>query len=200
MNKTLSYVVILALFIALLFTCNTDKLSDLIKSHVDTVITVKSDTFWAKDTIFKFKYKTVNKPIIVYKDPNIDTSVTHIATICDTIRVYNQTFEDTNLTVFTKDTAKGVLLGHSVSYKLKIPVKIIDSVFIKIHEVKEIQPKGKVFVGASVQLYPIQLFIAPSVSYLSKKDRLYQVHYDLVSKSVIGSVGIKIHNPLKRKL
>ena len=69
-KKIASYLVIIITFFLLGKSCNTDFNCSNTNSTTDTTIVIKSDTIYQRDTIFKFKYKTINKPHIVYLDTN----------------------------------------------------------------------------------------------------------------------------------
>jgi len=187
-KNTYLYIIIVFLAICLLFTCNTGKIKDIFNpSVIDTVITTKSDTVWAKDTVYTFKYKTIDRPVTVY----LDTNSTDTA-ICDSIRVYEHEFNDSNLTVFTVDTTKGQLLGHSVSYKLKVPIRIIDSVLVNITETKKLKPKRKIFLGLNAQVYPLEPHISPMVTYQDRRDRMYHIQYDIITGGFYGGFSYKL--------
>ena len=191
MNKTniiLSFIIVVLLF---LMGCPKDNFNcNPITS--DTIVVTKSDTIYAKNTVYQFKYKTVNKPFTVYLDTN---SVTNLTT-CDSIRIYKDTMDDENLTVFTEDTVKGKLLGQNLKYKLKVPLQIRDSIFTTITNTTEIK-RWKILVGVQSIKTSESYFISPVAALQDKRGRMYQVSYDISQKA--PNVGILIPLSFRKK-
>lgn len=185
MKDKILYITILILLILLMFTCGKQvNCSKPDKIKKDSIITERTDTIWMKDTIIKFEYKTVTKPIVVYKNPIIE--------VCDdSIREYTGEFNDSNLTVYSSSKTKGKLLENEIKYKLKIPLKIIDSVFVKT-SITEIKKTRKVLVGINAQFYPIEPHISPIIIYQDKKDRLYNLQYDVMTGGVSFGFSTKL--------
>ncbi len=177
--KKYLYITIEVVLICLFFTCNSKQFNcNSIESTIDTLIVNKSDTIWAKDTIIQFK----NRYIPVIKEAYLDTTHDTLS-VCDSIRIYDQEVNDSNLTVFTTNTVKGKLLGQIVSYKLKIPIKIIDSVFINITKTNEAKLKGHLMVGIGTSEGFQNLNISPLVGYQAPNGRLLLYEYNTFSKS-----------------
>lgn len=143
----------------------------------DTIMEYSSDTIWSKDTLYVYKKTpTLTDSIFIY---NTDTS------ICNYIREYKDTIEDTNIVIFTDDLIQGILIESGFSYKLKIPIKITDSVTTTI--TKTNIEKYSISVGAlgsTKQLTPILIF--------NKKDLYLQGGYDIVNKTPVLGIGYKI--------
>lgn len=143
----------------------------------DTTVIYSSDTIWAKDTLYVYKKTpSLTDSIFIY---NTDS------TMCNYIREYKDTIEDSNMVIFTDDLVQGRLIESGFSYKLKIPIKIIDSVTTTI--TKTNIEKYSISVGAlgsTKQLTPILIF--------NKKDLYLQGGYDIVNKTPVLGIGYKI--------
>lgn len=120
-------------------------------SFIDTVITTKRDTIWAKDTIYVFKPKPIVKPIYIHDTVLKPSSI-------DTLEIYRffnykDTLKDSNIDIYRDIITQGKTLRYNkIAYKLKVPLTIIDSVKTTITKKDTIykQPKYSIGVGASV--------------------------------------------------
>jgi len=124
--KLIKWGIILIIAI-LLTTCGTGLVKDLIKANKptsDTTVVHKVDTIFAHDTIYKFKGIKVPVPYIIHDTVvKVDGKDT-----CVNIKVYQDSLVDDNINIYYKDyIAQGTLLGKDLSYKLKVPLRIIDS-------------------------------------------------------------------------
>lgn len=166
------YLIITILIICLFFTCKNDYFNcNPATVTTDTLTTHTSDTIYQKDTIWNFKYKTITRPVNVY-----------INTQKDTIRVYNDTLSDTNLVIMLKDTINGILLGQNISYKLKVPVKIIDSVFVNITKTELAKKRTKFLVGLGTSEGIQNFNIAPLVGLQAPNGRIALYEYNISQK------------------
>lgn len=132
------------------------------------------DTIWAKDTIYSFKNIKVKVPIkvtdTIYKSLPVDS------TICKTVYLYEDSLVDTNLVIYYKDYVQGIMRDKSLKYKLKVPLKIIDSVNIK--ETIIIKPKFNISVGtmASVNM------ISPGIKFRVNRHE-FGINYNIVTEN-----------------
>jgi len=120
------YIILIIILIFFLRLFITPKIinNDIIKETVlyDTIIS--SDTVILFKPIYKPKYDTI------YKTDTINYSV------CEYIRVYNDSLCDTNITIYSDISTIGELEYNKISYKLKVPVKIIE-----IHNITNVETK-----------------------------------------------------------
>lgn len=113
----------IALFILLnLKTCGCKtKIQEVRDSLIQTNHIV--DTIYAKDTIYIFKK-------IKIKVLDSLANKTKDSTNLNVLRVYNDSLNDSNITINYKDTVLGKLISKDLSYKLKVPIKILDTTII----------------------------------------------------------------------
>ena len=107
----------------------------------------------------------------------------YINTQKDTIRVYYDTLTDANLVIMTKDTINGFLLGHNVSYKLKVPIRIIDSIFVNTIKTEQAKRKAKFLVGIGTSEGIQNFNISPLAGYQSPNGRMLLYEYNTFSRS-----------------
>lgn len=132
------------------------------------------DTIWAHDTTIVFKPKKVFVPIVdtMWLPSPIDT--------VDFYKVFvsRDTFPDSNLILYSEIRYQGLLREVKPSYKLKIPIKIIDSVKVTREIPKLYPPKyqihGGILIGRNI--------IAPEVSGSINRST-FGVGYNLLDKS-----------------
>ena len=176
--KTIKWVVIGVIILLLLKECNSAIKSYLpgFKPKSDTVVVTShtSDTIWAIDTIYKIKPKKVFIPVVdtFWKPVSIDTM--------DFFRVFvsRDTFPDSNLTLFTETHYQGLLREIKPSYKLKIPIKIVDTVkvatTITITNTVTVPSTLQMHIGAIVS----SGLLAPEVG-VSLKRHTFRIGYNL---------------------
>lgn len=180
--KTIKWIVIsiiVLLLLLLLKECNSIVKSYLPnfkpKSDTITIVEHKSDTIWAKDTVYQMIPKKVFIPII-------DTSQKPLP--IDSINFFRvfvsrDTFPDSNLTLFTETHYQGLLREIKPSYKLKIPVKIIDTVKVTttITNTVTVPSMLQIHIGAAVSTG----LLAPEVG-VSFKRHTFRIGYNLQNK------------------
>lgn len=177
--KTVKFVVIGIILLLLLRECH-----DIIKpllpgnkptSDTVTVITHKSDTIWAKDTIYKIVPKKVFIPVTdtFWKPIPIDSLNYH------RVFVSRDTFKTKELDLFTETHYQGLLREIKPSYKLKVPLKIIDTVKVSLTVTNTVTTPCtfQVHVGVSVS----SLLLAPEVG-VSYKRHTFKAGYNLQNK------------------
>ncbi len=147
-----------------------------------TVIKHSRDTIWAKDTIYSFKRIKIPVKVrvtdTIYKVLPIDSSA------CNTVSLYQDSLIDTNIAIYYKDYVQGILRSKDLSYKLKIPLKIIDSV--KIKETITIKPKFNISAGSIVGAN----MIAPGIKVGIKRHE-FGINYNIISPTPLD--GVMVH-------
>ncbi len=176
--KYFYYIGILILVIFLILnhkSCEDKLIKELIKPSKDTIdfnIKVKSDTIYIKDTILSFKYIKIPIPKIdtLYKVVYLDSGA------CNRIYVYEDSLKDTNISIYYKDYIQGILRNKNISYKLKVPIKIIDSIttIITISKKPTFEFTGGFVAGKGI--------ISPNIEIGLKRHKI-GLGYNLISKS-----------------
>ena len=177
--KTIKWVIIGIIILLLLKECRSivNEYVGIHKPNSDTVTIIShtSDTIWAKDTVYKIVSKKVFIPVVdtFWKPLPIDT--------IDFFRVFvsRDTFKTKELDLFTETHYQGILREIKPSYKLKVPVKIIDSVKVTTTVTNTVTTPCifQVHVGASIS----SLLLAPEVG-VSYKRHTFKVGYNLQNK------------------
>lgn len=184
MNKnniftTIKWVTIAIIVILLLRECRgiVNTYIDINKPTTDTVVEIShtSDTIWTKDTIYKIVPKKVFIPVVdtFWKPLPIDTN--------DFFRVFvsRDTFKTKELDLFTETHYQGLLRQIKPSYKLKVPIRIVDSVKVTTTVTNTVTTPCvfQVHVGVSVS----SLLLAPEVG-VSYKRHTFKAGYNLQNK------------------
>jgi hypothetical protein len=194
MKDSILYIIIILLLLCCLINCNSGLIDKVFNNQIDTVITTKSDTIWAKKDTVVFRYKIIDKPYAVY----LDTTKRDTLTDNDSIRVYKQEYRDSNLTIFTKDSVSGYLLGQNVRYTLKIPTRIIDSVFVNITKTQEAKKKGHLLVGIGTSEGIQNFNISPMVGFQAPNGRIALYEYNTFSRSHNIKLLVPLSFPKKK--
>lgn len=144
------------------------------QSTVITQIKHTRDTIWAKDTIYSFKNIKIKVPVkvtdTIYQPLPVDS------TICKTVYLYEDSLVDTNLVIYYKDHVQGIMRDKSLKYKLKVPLRIIDSVNIK--ETIIVKPKFNLSVGTIVSVN----MISPGIKFRVHKNE-FGINYNFVNEN-----------------
>lgn len=167
-------------------------ISDSIKNTSDTISIHKRDTIFLKDTIIVFKDKLVSKPYPIY----IDTNKIKLQPL-DSLQlyrffIYNDSIEDSNIKIYSKIVTRGKTLNSfKPSYKLKVPIVIIDSIKTII--------KDSIFI-TSTKLSKYQLsvgfitspqILAPMID-LSINRSTYSIGYDPFNKQPLIKYSFRL--------
>lgn len=172
--KTIKWVVIGIIILLLLKECKSviNTITNPVKPIKDSVVH-KTDTIWAKDTVIVFKPKRVFVPQpadTFWKPSPVDTS------ICHRVFVSRDTFSNKDVDIFTETHYQGLLREIKPSYKLKVPIKIIDS--ITVYKPTLYPPKfqlgGSVIIGKNI--------IAPEISGSINRSN-FGIGYNILDKS-----------------
>ncbi len=177
--KTIKWVTIAIIVILLLRECRgiVNTYIDINKPNTDTVVEIShtSDTIWTKDTIYKIVPKKVFIPVVdtFWKPLPIDTN--------DFFRVFvsRDTFKTKELDLFTETHYQGLLRQIKPSYKLKVPIRIVDSVKVTTTVTNTVTTPCvfQVHVGVLVS----SQLLAPEVG-VSYKRHTFKVGYNLQNK------------------
>lgn len=177
--KTIKWVTIAIIVILLLRECRgiVNTYIDINKPTTDTVVEIShtSDTIWTKDTIYKIVPKKVFIPVVdtFWKPLPIDTN--------DFFRVFvsRDTFKTKELDLFTETHYQGLLRQIKPSYKLKVPIRIVDSVKVTTTVTNTVTTPCvfQVHVGVLVS----SQLLAPEVG-VSYKRHTFKVGYNLQNK------------------
>lgn len=150
-------------------------------TNSDTVVEHKIDTFYApQDTVYLVKFKpSVTDSFYVYDTLGAD--------LCNYVREYKDTINDTNLTIYYEGLVRGKLLESGISYKLKIPIRIVDNVTTTI--TNTVEPKTQLYTGLTLS----RNIIAPMIGI--QKNSLY-LHggYNIIEKQPIIYIGYKFYS------
>ena len=172
----LKWIIVGIIVLLLLRECRNTGLTliNAYKPASDTTVLYSSDTIWAKDTIYVFKPKKI---FIVnvdtfWKPVPVDTN--------DFFRVYvsRDTFKNKDLDIFTETHYQGLLRQIKPSYKLKVPIKIIDSIKTTIKVPTLYPPVFQVQIGAQIG----KDLISPEVGVSYKRNNI-GVGYNLINKT-----------------
>ncbi len=167
------WVVILVITLLLLKECRSivGEITGNSKPGKDSIITITRDSILPKDTVYVFKPKWYPTPAETILVP-IDTS----GNVTRFFR-YKDTLNDKNVDIYTDITTQGILKSSQVSYKLKVPLMIIDSVKIKVSEPKLYPPVFQIHAGIIVG----RNLLAPEIG-VSHKRSTFGIGYNLLDK------------------
>lgn len=158
--------------------CDNQVVKDKFITKTDTLVTHKTDTIWAKDTT----YILVGSPTVV---DSLYIHDTINANPCDYIRTYKDTLDDTNLTIYSDYVVRGSLIGTGSSYKLKVPLKIVDSTLVTINSVRS--PKMSIYAGVQGGYKTFGPYID-----LNTNRYNFGLGYDFYSKVPNARFGVKL--------
>ena len=165
-TKAIFYIVSIAVafIIGTLMTCGG-------KTEIITTVEVKHDTIWP-DTVFKK---------VLVKIPVPKEYTVAINGEPQAVKVYSDSLVDSNLVITYKDSIQGTMLGKNMSYRLFVPLRLIDSVFVRTTEVKQAASPARVLVGLGSSVKEPAL--CPSVGYQLPKGTLAMYQYNMSLKT-----------------
>ncbi len=179
MNINLKYIFYIIAIILIFFCgyqCGGDNIDipKVTKTTSDTTITHSRTIIPPKDTVIPFKDKPVPYPVYIdtfkYKPLPIDTLELY------RFFQYNDSIEDENIKIYSSITTQGKTLKEfKPSYKLKVPLIIIDSIKTIIRDSIFLTKVPKYQLGIGIQATPKSL--APTVD-LSINRSTYSIGYD----------------------
>lgn len=139
------------------------------------------DTIWAKDTLYSFKNIIIPKRIIdtIYKPVYIDSGM------CNTVSLYTDSLIDSNIVINYKDYVQGILRNKEITYKLKVPLKIIDSIVVDKTQI--IKPTK----GLSTSLIATNRMIAPGIA-IRHKNNEFGINLGISSPINNPSLGLML--------
>lgn len=158
-------------------------------------ITTKSDTIYFRDTlvkfntITKFKYITVTKFDTVKEGMSLDNL--HFT------RVYNDSLVDTNLTIYSKVKAFGLLDELDLSYRLKMHPKTITEYIVTTVNHTEIKnPNLSIYTGIELGGNSTQFNLSPFVFVGFNKTSI-SYRYEVIHATHNVSIGYNLFNSKK---
>ncbi len=199
MRDNLQFVLILGLFAYIIFLQQCKQgvsWSNDQEFKKDTTIVM--DTIFPAPVIVQLPRQTIPEPKIIYIDSSktiiqenaVDTSK-HVAT-----KLYQDSLEDENLTLYYQSLVDGQLLKNDLNYKLKIPKQITKTVHINtpVHT-----PTNGLFLNAGVG-GNINTFSSLTIGlqFVSKKGWALGYDYDLLQQTHQVKLGIRLL-PLNKK-
>lgn len=149
-----------------------NKNEDLIKS--DTVFIIKHKTDSIRDTIRIVSYKRYPKFVYLkdtLKPYKIDSNNLF------SYKLYSDTLRDSNVVIWSKNKVLGELTESNISYKLLVPTKIVDSVFITKNINNTKYSKNVIGLGVITSYNNI----SPIVKY-SYKENNFLLGYNFIDK------------------
>lgn len=161
---------------------------EVTKNTSDTTSTHKRDTILPKDTVFSFKDKPVPYPVYIHDTLEVLKPIDSL----DLHRffVYNDSIEDSNVKIYSKIVTQGKTLNSfKPSYKLKVPLVIIDSVTTTIRDSIFSTKLPKYQLSFGVVASPKML--APIVD-LTVNRSTYGVGYDPFNKQPIIKYSFRL--------
>lgn len=187
--------------ISIIFAVKCDSVINNIKalikpsnSSIDTVEIHTIDTIWAKDTIITPPIVIKSKPIIIHdtilKPASIDTLEMY------KFFTYKDTIKDSNIDIYRDVITQGkTLTQNKLSYKLKVPLKIIDSKTLTITKTDTLykQPKYSIAVGAAVGTQ----LLCPMAEFTIDK-HTFGAGYNLQTNSPVIKYSFRLWSSKKR--
>jgi hypothetical protein len=149
--------------------------------RIDTVTVTKTkrDTIWGDTNKVTKKSFSPKPKMKFFRD---------IKGLQKTYTVYQDSLVDSNVAITVTDTLEdGVIKNKEIAYRLKVPLRIIDSITIEKTITIEKQTNG-FYLGAELGTNLKGFRLAPEIEYVSKGFS-YSYNYDLLNK--YHSIGIK---------
>lgn len=174
------FIGVLILIILFMKMCECETIIKAGKGVSDTVTITTSDTVWADSIVYKFLPSVAPKP----KDSIIVHNVVDMGA-CQYYRFYSDSLTDSNVTIFYKDSVQGWLKWQEISYRLKVPLKITNTITTTI----KTQPKFALFVGGEVGGSQQSFMLSPMLV-VRKDGTLVHYSYDILNKT--HSVGVNV--------
>lgn len=126
-NNIKNYIILgLVLLCGILFMIKGCKPTPSKTEYIDNVVAEHTyDTVYQKDTVVEFKTIYYPKVETITKiDYKVDSN------LCKYERTYNDTVTNLQLDIYDKSKVIGMLQSHDISYHLKVPIIIKDSVVV----------------------------------------------------------------------
>jgi hypothetical protein len=134
----------------------------------------KTEHIYHTDTIFKVKHIEISKPVLLTTHDTFIKPVYVDTNNCRRIYVYKDSLVDSNIVFYYTDYIQGIIRDKKMSYKLKVPIRIVDSILIK----DKIYPQFQLSVGMEAGLN----MFSPLINISYKKGGLL-VGYNLITKT-----------------
>lgn len=178
---------IVIIILLLLQQCDSPKVIENKIVTTDTVTTVK---------IIDRPYEVVKFKTISY--PQVDT-VERITTVidsslCDYRRIYSDSLTDSNITIFSRIKAIGLVEANYISYRLKTPLKVVET---KVVNNLSIQPsRFSLYTGMSLSGNQTKFNASPFITLNVKKVGI-TVGYGLLDKTYQIGASIRLFKSKK---
>ncbi len=159
------------------------------KTEENIITQTSYDTIKSKDTLIQFKEHWYPKVTTITKiEYKVDSN------LCKYTREYSDSLSDSNLTIFTNNKVLGQLQSSKTSYRLKIPIKIIETNNIT----KEIiQPnKFDLFALSEIGGNKTEFNASLGLGFRYKKE-LIELKYNFIDKTYNVGIGLKIWSSRK---
>lgn len=188
-NTKLSRILFYVLGIIILLLPNTGKnkvistenAERLIRKFVgvDTAYIERVELDTVRDTVFIDKIYYLTK-----EAPEKAADTIYLAPLEDSAYVYRDTLNDDNIKISYETITQAPILALDLSYQIIRPFELRT----EITKTKYIAPQG-FFTGAALNYDPsLGISYGPQVLYLTKKQNLYGLHYDINRKTI--SLGL----------
>lgn len=168
--------------------------SNSVNNNIEPKIEIieKHDTIWAKDTLIQFKSIIKPKYDTIYKldSSNIDPKDLFFT------RIYNDSLSDTNQTIFYSAKTLGMLDSLNISYKLKVPITINNTIEKTITKVETKSPKLSIYTGLELAGNKASFNLSPFIS-LNINRASVKVGYGILDKTVQLGVGYRLYKTKK---
>ena len=192
-NLSLLFILIVLVIIFLWGkSCGSSSKQEEYKPIIRTVIKHKTDTIRDTLKITEIKYKGPREYTIVeyIKDTAFYNNLSK--------RVYYDTARSKDVVIYSTDTVIGSLVGKKLSYKLLVPLKIIDTTIVEITKDSLIFVPNKYEIHAGLIASPKML--APTIEFSIDRST-YGIGYDPFNKQPVISYKYRLFSwtPKKRK-
>jgi len=194
-KKNLYFIFITIVLVIIFFwgkSCGSSSKQEDYKPTIRTVIKHKTDTIRDTLKITEIKYKGPREYTIVeyIKDTAFYNNLSK--------RIYYDTSRTKEVVIYSTDTVAGVLFGKKLSYKLLVPLKIIDTVTVETTKDSLIFVPNKYEIHAGLIASPKML--APTLEFSINRS-VYGVGYDPFNKQPVISYKYRLFSwtPKKRK-
>lgn len=163
---------------------------DLGIPYIQTIET--HDTIWAKDTIVQFKSIIKPKHDTIYKldSSNIDPKDLFFT------RIYNDSLTDSNQTIFYSAKTFGMLDSLNISYRLKIPIEITNTIITTKTDIQFQPSKLSLYTGLELAGNKASFNLSPFVT-LNVNRASIKVGYGVLDKTVQVGVGYRLFKSKK---
>lgn len=137
---------------------------------------------YRSDTEYVFMPILIKIPVYINKPTTVRDTIHEAG---DSVRVYDNTYEDTNIIGKIHSVTIGKLTIQDFTYKFKKPIQTIihDSTIITKTIIVDSTKKSRTQLGLGLQItYPYTI-IAPHIFVKSKNNSIFGLGYDVINKN-----------------